>query len=426
MAYAQKRGNRWTGYYRHAGKRLCAGTYATEAEAKYHALTFEKGGSNRPQKANLSLSKFVEEWLSTTDLMPITIKGYRSIMDRLILPRIGDQQVTQIFRREIIDLLSDLKAEGIGSATIAQVKACLGSAFSVLVSTGQVSSNPTHKIKIKVNHADISNIVDPEEFKSIVEHLPNEETKLFAKFLVLSGCRFGEATEIRVKDFNFKTGELFVQRRVSDLGASHSSRFLVIEGTKSGKKRSLTLSKSLLHEIKQYVIAKAIRKEDLLFPRTILPIATKIEPSLGTKSARPFELDGKQFQHGTLYAYTHGKCRCEDCRHAVRDHRRKAKPHQKQYQKPYQKRFIDHTSHLPRDVWRNTWNKAIAKSGIGWSPRTHDLRHANATQLLKSGVDLHEVKERLGHQSIKTTERYLHRLRHNKSEAGEFANDYLE
>jgi site-specific recombinase XerD len=117
----------------------------------------------------------------------------------------------------------------------------------------------------------------------------------------------------------------------------------------------------------------------------------------------------------------------------VRDHRKakaiakgiaKAKPHQKAEQK--QKRFIDNKSHMPRDVWRTTWNKAIAKSAIGWLPRTHDLRHANATQLLKNGVDVHEVKERLGHQSIKTTERYLHRLRSHQSKASESANDYLE
>jgi site-specific recombinase XerD len=46
--------------------------------------------------------------------------------------------------------------------------------------------------------------------------------------------------------------------------------------------------------------------------------------------------------------------------------------------------------------------------------------------LLKNGVDVHEVKERLGHQSIVTTERYLHRIRHQQSNAAEVVNDYLE
>ena len=41
---------------------------------------------------------------------------------------------------------------------------------------------------------------------------------------------------------------------------------------------------------------------------------------------------------------------------------------------------------------------------------THDLRHAHASWLLAGGADLQVVKERLGHASIATTEKYLHSL----------------
>jgi site-specific recombinase XerD len=40
----------------------------------------------------------------------------------------------------------------------------------------------------------------------------------------------------------------------------------------------------------------------------------------------------------------------------------------------------------------------------------HALRHAHASWLLAGGADLQVVKERLGHGSIATTERYLHTL----------------
>jgi integrase len=353
--------------------------------------------------------------------MPITLKGYESILRRYVMPDLGAFKVTEISAAKVSELLTRLRVQGVGSATVAQVKASLGSALARLVETGELQKNPTHGIKVKQRHADIQNVVEPEEFKEILDRLETQGAKLLAQFLVTSGCRFGEATEIRVKDFNFKTNEVYIQRRVSDLGATHADRFMVIDATKSGKKRSLTISKALLLEIQSYVIAKALSKDDLLFSRLLVAEPNKLEPSRGnTKSSRPFETDGKKFQHGTLYAYTHGRCRCEACRESVRKHRRKAKPYQKR------QRFIDKTSHLPRDVWRTIWNNAIAKSAIGWSPRTHDLRHANATHLLKSGVDVHEVKERLGHQSIKTTERYLHRLRHNQSKASESANDFLE
>jgi len=38
------------------------------------------------------------------------------------------------------------------------------------------------------------------------------------------------------------------------------------------------------------------------------------------------------------------------------------------------------------------------------------MRHAHASWLLAGGADLQVVKERLGHASIATTEKYLHTL----------------
>jgi integrase len=436
MAYVLKRNGRFTGYYRHGNRRLSVGTWANKTEAMYHAIQAEKHGSIAPSKANLKVVDFVDDWLAVADLMPITKKGYKSVLTRFVIPAIGDRELTSLKPSELVKLIDDLKLKGVKPATLNQVKASLGSMFSKLVSAGRIEVNPTHGIKIKVNHADISNVVEPDEFKEIVKHLPNEGAQLFAQFLVASGCRFGEATEVRAKDINFKTGEVFIQRRVSEIGREYNKgeRFLVVDATKSGHKRSIMVSKALLQQVKAYVQAKGIAKDDLLFSRTLIAPTAMVKADIrGAKSSRPFEKDGKKFQHGTLYSYTHGGCRCEGCRQAVGNHRKaralaegiaEAKPYQKAKQK--QVRFINQTSHLPRNVWRTIWNKAIDKSAIGWLPRTHDLRHANATQLLKNGVDVHEVKERLGHQSIKTTERYLHRLRSHQSKASESANDYLE
>jgi len=43
VAYVVKRGARFTGYYRQGSKRLSAGTWASESEARYHALRMENG-----------------------------------------------------------------------------------------------------------------------------------------------------------------------------------------------------------------------------------------------------------------------------------------------------------------------------------------------------------------------------------------------
>ena len=56
------------------------------------------------------------------------------------------------------------------------------------------------------------------------------------------------------------------------------------------------------------------------------------------------------------------------------------------------------------------WRPAVARSGVDFDVRVHDLRHAHASWLLAGGADLKAVMERMGHAQIMTTQRYLHTL----------------
>jgi transposase len=54
--------------------------------------------------------------------------------------------------------------------------------------------------------------------------------------------------------------------------------------------------------------------------------------------------------------------------------------------------------------------RPVRSAAFGFKVRVHDLRHAHASWLLHGGADLQVVKERLGHGSIVTTQKYLHTL----------------
>lgn len=423
MAYVVKRGSRFTGYYRTGGKRLSAGTWATEKEALAHALVRETSASEVASRASMRLDEYIPRWLETADLLPITKKGYEAVLTRYVLPELGAKKVGAITRKSVRELLDALRTRGVGSATIGQCKAALGSAYRPLIESEEVAVNPTHGIRLRKQSGELRNVLDTDEFKAIAAGLPNQAARAFAEFLVVSGCRFGEATELRVGDFNAKSGEVYIQRRVSEIGKARNngSRFLVVDATKSGHKRYVVLSQSLVKELKQHIEANGLGQADLLFPKHLVQQSGKVEPE--SRDQPPFRRGYRVFHHGTLYAYATGGCRCDDCKRAARDHQRERRS---RLGVPKGRHESNETNHLPRDLWRTIWNRAIANAGIDWRPRTHDLRHANATLLLKSGVDVHEVKERLGHQSIKTTERYLHRIRHQQSTAAEAVGGYLE
>ena len=77
---------------------------------------------------------------------------------------------------------------------------------------------------------------------------------------------------------------------------------------------------------------------------------------------------------------------------------------------PAPRKVRDTDGHIPADWFRNqVWYPAREAAGLG-KTRIHDLRHAHASWLLAGGADLQVVKERLGHASIATTEKYLHSL----------------
>lgn len=56
---------------------------------------------------------------------------------------------------------------------------------------------------------------------------------------------------------------------------------------------------------------------------------------------------------------------------------------------------------------KSGFRRAREKAGMP-GVHFHDLRHSCATIMLQLGVDLHVVREILGHTSVKTTERYAH------------------
>jgi len=72
--------------------------------------------------------------------------------------------------------------------------------------------------------------------------------------------------------------------------------------------------------------------------------------------------------------------------------------------------MVDADGHISHDWFRaNVWNRPYR----GRAPparHTHGLRHAHVSWQLAGGADLQIVKERLGHATITTTERYMHTL----------------
>ncbi len=208
---------------------------------------------------------------------------------------------------------------------------------------------------------------------------------------------------------------LTVSRKVIEVNPKfqpQGKRFAVKQYPKDKEYRRLKLSAQLVQKIEAHMKSQRLGPDDLLFARRATRPPARPQRMLSDPATlgltEPNE-KGRQYRHATLSAYTAGRCRCDHCRGAFTAYR--AKRRAQASGQPQTPRVADADDHLSRNWFRRcVWRPACEAASLGFKPRVHDLRHAHASWLLAGGADLQVVKERLGHASIMTTQKYLHTL----------------
>lgn len=397
------------------GHRRSAGTFATEkaadrawqrAEAK-----IAEGRMGDPARGRQRLRRYVEqEWLPNHQMEARTRENYRYYLDRHILPWFGDMRMIEIMPSDVRAWITHLKSEKASAQVIRYCMTILSAIFTTALND-VIHLHPVRGVKAPPIPKKPRTIVTPEQFDTLHAELPSEAMKLLVETGVESGLRWGELTELRPGDFDFGTGVLTVSRVVVELSRRFhpdGGRFLVKHYPKDQEHRRFKLSRQVVTKIQAFIEASGIGNDDLLFrmpaePQQPLLCIAAAPATLGL--TKPNEA-GRRYRHGTLSAYSAGRCRCEHCRAAYASYRaqRRAGGHDQ----PRRRRSVTTDGHIPRWWFRtHIWQPAVEAAGLPESTNVHALRHAHASWLLAGGADLEVVKERLGHSSIVTTQKYL-------------------
>jgi integrase len=412
---------RYTAYYLDIrGQERSAGTFGRKKDAdnawKKAEGTVSAGKPGDPSRGRQTFESYVlEKWLPHHLLEPGVRKNYAGHIRNHLLPFFGPMKMRDIMPEHVREWVTAMKDKGASAHTIAFAKgSVLNAIFTTALADGVVTIHSSHGVKIPPTPSKPRRIITPAQFDRLYQALPDADARLLVETDIESGLRWGELTEIRLRDLDFETRILTVSRAVVELTQDEhpgGGRFLIKDYPKDREYRRFKLSEQITAKLQAHAIVTGRGDDDLFFtyqpptlPRARRPDFSAIPPPGLTE---PNE-NGRQYRHGTLTAYNAARCRCEHCRSAYADYRAKRRAGGRD--SPRMPRARDTDGHIPADWFRNqVWDSARKAAGL-YGVRVHDLRHAHASWLLAGGADLQVVKERLGHASIATTEKYLHSL----------------
>ncbi|MFI0420519.1 tyrosine-type recombinase/integrase [Spongiactinospora sp. 9N601] len=426
MGFSRPRRNRegkvrYTAYYLDfKGLEKSAGTFSNQKEADKAWQRAEsevaKGRVGDPKRGRQTFRSYVREtWLPNHEMEATTRQSYTYAIHKHILPEFGRMRMIDIMPEHVRSWVTTMKALGLEAATIQKNKTVLSAVFTTAFHDQVTFIHPCKGVRTPPVPAKPRTIITPEQFDILYEELPDADTQLLVETDIETGLRWGELTELRVKDLHVGSQILTISRAVVEVNPKFhpkGERFLVKNYPKDKEFRRFKLTRQLVTKLSAHIKEQNLGPDDLLFTwRHESATRRKLRPVPDPEQLGYTEPNaaGRAYRHGTITAYNTRKCRCDHCRAAFAIYRAQRRNSGKD--NPRLPRRRDTDGHIPADAFRRKiWKPALAAADLGIKVRIHDLRHAHASWLLAGGADLQVVKERLGHASIATTEKYLHTL----------------
>ncbi len=372
-----------------------------------------------------------DEWLPNHVMELRTRENYVLYLERVILPTFGPMRMIEIlpyhvrewvvrFQKGTVELAPRRKGQRAAiknsPAVIEYCMVILSAIFTTALNDQVIYLHPCKGVKTPAVAKKVRQIITPEQFDNLYAALPDDAMRLLVETDIESGLRWGELTELRVRDLDRRTRTLTVSRVVVELTRRfqvNGQRFVVKEYPKDEEHRQLRLGREIMDKIDAHIKVNSLGPDDLLFAMSNSADRRKprlrVVPDPVHLGLTPPNDKGRRYSHGTMTAYVAGRCRCQHCRDALAIYRAERRASGKD--EPRQPRTVTTDGHIPRSWFReNIWVPALAAAELASGVRVYDLRHAHASWLLAGGADLQAVKDRLGHGSIVTTQKYLHSL----------------
>jgi integrase len=308
------------------GRQRSAGTFSSRRKADRAWQRAEgkvaQGYLGEPGRGRQAFGDYVEKtWLPNHEIEASTRQSYTYVLRCRVLPEFGSMRMIDILPEHVREWVAGMKSGGVTPHTIRYAMVVLSAIFTTALNDQVTSLHPCKGVKTPPVPAQPRQIITPEQFAVLYGCLPDAQSKLLVETAVESGLRWGELTELRVRDLDFATRMLTVTRAVVQVDPKfhpEGSRFLVKPYPKDKEYRRFKLSGQITAKLRAHVVEHDLGRDDLLFempveerPRVRVP---RMDAELDALGRTEPNAAGRRYRHGTLTGYSLGRCRCDYCR----------------------------------------------------------------------------------------------------------------
>jgi integrase len=280
------------------------------------------------------LDRWSRDW-AAHNVSPKTLERYRGLIDKQILPLIGNQPIQKLRPVHLTEVYGKLLCDGragagLSARTVGHVHRVLHRALGHAAQWSVIQQNVARHVappRVAVNEIEI---IREDEIMAVLRNLRGRSMYMIAALALATGMRRGELLALRWQDVDLSAGTLRIAQSLEQTKAG--LRFKAPK-TKYGR-RTITIPPSVVAELRAHW--KAQQEQRL---------------ALGL---------GKASDSALVFSTWDGKPRSPNA--------------------------------LTKE-----WTVAMKEAGLKVS--LHGLRHTHASSLIAAGVDVLTISRRLGHAS---------------------------
>ena len=193
---------RWQASYWIDGRRYGVGSFPSKADALAHLANVEvdvrKGAWIDPRSGEVTLAAYANEWLShRTDLAMRTKELYRHVLDRHVLPILGDTTLAGLAPSKIRGWHAEIAEEH--PATASKAYRLLSTILKTAVTDGLILTSPCRVKSAGVERAPERPVASVAEVGALAEAMP-DHLKVVVLLAAWCQLRRGEILGLRRRD----------------------------------------------------------------------------------------------------------------------------------------------------------------------------------------------------------------------------------